>query len=106
MKAGFFSMIASEHREMFGETGRKVDAITTFGDIPLVVMASGKPNPAFGESAERFQKFWIEQSRALSGKSTHGKFILVKEASHNIYLDAPALTTKTILDVVHDIRSK
>jgi pimeloyl-ACP methyl ester carboxylesterase len=106
MKAGFFSMIASEHREMFGETGKQVNAITTFGNIPLIVMASEKPNPAFGELADKFQKFWIEQSRALARKSTHGKFILVEEASHSIYIDDPELTVKTILDIVSDIRSK
>jgi hypothetical protein len=34
------------------------------GDKPLVVIASRKPNPAFGEAAETFQQYRIEQSRA------------------------------------------
>ena len=100
----FFSAIISEHRKMFGESGKLVNAISSFGDIPLVVMASGKPNPAFGDDAEEFQKFWIEQSRALSKKSTRGEFILVKESSHYIYLDKPELVADTILSVVRRIR--
>jgi pimeloyl-ACP methyl ester carboxylesterase len=105
-KATFFLMIASEHREMFGESARMVNAIATFGDIPLVVLASGKPNPAFGEVADEFQKYWIEQSRLLSGKSTLGRFILVEEASHHIYLDAQELVVKTILSVAHNDQGK
>jgi len=49
-KYAFFRMIASEHREMFGQTAKLVSAVSTFGDKPLVVIASGKPNPAFGEA--------------------------------------------------------
>ena len=100
----FFAAIASEHTEMFGESARTADAISSFGDIPLVVIASGKPNPAFGDVAEGFQRFWIEQSRALSKKSTRGEFILVNESSHYIYLDDPDLVAETILSMVRKMR--
>jgi hypothetical protein len=56
-------LMIAEHREMFGETARPVEAISTFGDLPLVVLAAGKPNPAFGEVAEEYQRYWIGQSR-------------------------------------------
>jgi pimeloyl-ACP methyl ester carboxylesterase len=105
-KSAFFRMIASEHREMFGETARLVAAISTFGDMPLVVLAAGKPNPAFGEAAEKFQKYWVEQSRAVATKSTHGKFILVEGASHHLYLDAPELVAESILSVVREASAK
>ena len=103
-KSSFFQMIASEHREMFGETARMVDAIPTFGDMPLIVVAAGKPNPAFGEGAGEYQKYWIEQSRALAGKSTKSKFILIEESSHYLYLDAPELVAETILSVVRSVK--
>jgi pimeloyl-ACP methyl ester carboxylesterase len=105
-KSAFFRMIASEHREMFGETARMVDAISTFGDIPLVVIAAGKPNPAFGEGAADYQKYWIEQSRALVEKSATGKFILAGESSHYLYLDVPELVVQSILSVVDEVRTK
>jgi len=105
-KSFFFQMIASEHREMFGESARMVDAVSTFGDIPLVVLAAGKPNPAFGEVAEEYQRYWIEQSRALTKKSKKGKFILVEEATHYLYLDAPEIVAQNILSVVYQVRAK
>jgi hypothetical protein len=99
-------MIASEHREMFGETARLVDAVSTFGDMPLVVLAAGKLNPAFGEVAEEYQRYWVEQSRALANRSTKGKFILAEGASHYLYLDVPELVAQNILSVVYEVRGK
>ena len=105
-KSAFFQMIASEHREMFGETARLIGSVSTFGDTPLVVLAAGKPNPAFGKVAEEFQRYWVEQSRALTDKSTHGKFILAEGASHYLYLDAPELVAESVLSVVREARAK
>jgi pimeloyl-ACP methyl ester carboxylesterase len=105
-KSAFFQMIASEHREMFGETARLVDAVSTFGDMPLVVLAAGKPNPAFGEVAEEYQRYWVEQSRALANRSTKGKFILAEGASHYLYLDVPELVAQNILSVVNEVRGR
>lgn len=108
-QAAFFRTLASEHREMFGASARQVAAIATFGDVPLVVVASGKANPAFGESAARFQAFWIEQSRALAGKSSRGKFALAPESSHYLYVDAPELVAQTVVEVLqeaHHLRAK
>jgi pimeloyl-ACP methyl ester carboxylesterase len=105
-RSAFFRMIASEHREMFGETAKLVGGISTFGDIPLVVVAAGKPNPRFGEGAEEYQKYWIEQSRALTGKSTRGRFVLAEESSHYLYLDVPELVAENILSVINEARAK
>jgi pimeloyl-ACP methyl ester carboxylesterase len=105
-KSAFFRMIASEHREMFGETARLVAAISTFGDMPLVVLAAGKPNPAFGDVAAPFQRYWVEQSRTLADKSKQGQFILAEEASHFLYLDAPELVAESILSVILEARAR
>jgi len=105
-RSAFFRMIASEHREMFGETAKLVDGISTFGDIPLVVVAAGKPNPRFGEGAEEYQRYWIEQSRALTGRSTRGRFVLAEGSSHYLYLDVPELVAENILSVVSEARAK
>ncbi len=105
-RADFFRMMASEHREMFRESASLVSAISTFGAIPMVVMAAGRPNPAFGDVAEEFQKYWIEQSRALTLKSSNGEFVLVEKSSHALYLDAPELVAERILSVVREVREK
>jgi pimeloyl-ACP methyl ester carboxylesterase len=105
-KADFFHAIASEHSALFGESARLVGAITTFGDIPLVVVAAGKANPAMGPEAEAFQRFWIEQSRSLSSLSTRGRFILAEGSSHYLYVDAPKVVEKAVLSVVEQARRR
>lgn len=105
-RAVFFRMIASEHREMFGETARLADEIASFGGLPLLVMAAGKPNPVFGDIAEEYQKYWIEQNRLLARKSTKGRFVLAESASHNLYADAPDLVVECILGIVRLARAR
>jgi pimeloyl-ACP methyl ester carboxylesterase len=103
-RAVFFRMIASEHREMFGESARLVSEISTFGDTPLLVIASGKANPVFGDIAEEYQRYWIAQSRSLSHKSSKGKFVLAEKSTHNLYTDVPDLVVESILSVVYQAR--
>jgi len=105
-RTAFFGMIASEHREMFGATARLVDSISTFGDMPLVVVAAGRPNPAFGEVAEEYQRYWVEQSRSLAKRSANGRFTFAEDSSHHLYIDVPELVEETVLSVVHQVRAK
>ena len=98
-KADYYETLASEHAMMF-EFAEEAAAIESFGDTPLIVLASGVPNPQFGESAEAFQQFWIEQSQALASKSTYGTCIVVEESTHFLYVDVPTLVLDTILQVV------
>ena len=105
-RAQFFRTIASEHREMFGESARRVGAIETFGDIPLVVIASGRSNPMFGDVAEEYQTYWAEQSEAIAGKSSNGRFVFAENSSHNLYVDEPDLVFENILAVVDEWRSR
>jgi pimeloyl-ACP methyl ester carboxylesterase len=104
-EAAFFRTIASEHRETFGGTSAQlVAAIPDFGSLPLVVIAAGKPNPQFGEVADEYQRYWIEQCRALAKKSAKGRFLLAEQASHHVYLDALKLVTDEILALVQNAR--
>lgn len=104
--AAFFQAIASEHREMFGESARLAAGIRSFDDLPLAVLAAGYPNPALGPGAAEFQQFWTEQSRLLAGKSARGRFVLAEDASHYLYLDAPEVVVENILAVVRDARER
>ena len=105
-RAVFFKMIASEHREMFGESARLVSEISSFGDTPLLVMAAKKPNPVLEDLAEEYQEYWIEQSRSLSHKSSKGKFVLAEESTHHLYKDVPDLVVESILSVVYQARGE
>lgn len=103
--AKLFAMIASEHREMFGESARLVSGISSFGPTPLLVMAAGVPNPAFGDIAEEFQKYWIEQSRLLTNRSSNGQFVLAEDSSHYLYVDELDLVVESILSIVAQARA-
>ena len=69
-ESAFFRMIASEHREMFGETARLVGGISTFGDIPLVVMAAGKPNPALRRGGRGVSEI-LDRAKPPSDRQVH-----------------------------------
>jgi len=100
-KADYYETCASEHA-MMGESAEQAAAIDSFSDIPLIIIASGIPNPRFGNSAEAFQQFWIEQNQVLASKSAHGTCILAAESTHILYSDVPALVLDVILQVVKE----
>jgi pimeloyl-ACP methyl ester carboxylesterase len=98
--AEFFRAIASEHREMLGASGEQVASIESFGDLPLTVIAAGVPNPAFGDIAEEYQRYWIEQNRMLVAKSTRGEFVLASDSGHKLHTEAEELVVESILKLV------
>jgi pimeloyl-ACP methyl ester carboxylesterase len=103
-KADYVAAVASEHQSMVADGAAQVAAVTSFGDIPLTVVASGKPNPAFGDEARAYQAFWIEQSRALAERSANGTFILVQESGHHLQVDAPDVVVAAIREMVTTVQ--
>ena len=100
VKANYLEAVASEHAALIAESASQVAAVESFGDLPLVVIGSGIPNPAFGSEAEIFQQFWIEQNRELADKSTNGTFVLAQESSHYLHEGAPNLVLDAIRKMV------
>lgn len=103
-QAVFLQMLASEHREMFGSSARQAASIASFGDIPVSVVASGVPNPAFGDVADSYQRFWAEQSESLATKSSRGRFVFAENSTHRLQDDAADLVADTILSMVESLR--
>jgi len=101
-QADYLEAVASEHIALMGESASQVAAIKSFGDMPLIVIGAGLPNPGFGAEAQAFQQFWIEQNRELAAKSTNGKFILAEDSSHYIQEDTPSLVLEAIREMVED----
>jgi len=99
-RARFFEMVASESAELMGRSAEQAVSIQSFGDLPLTVIASTRPNPLFGDSAEAYQRFWIEQSESLAKKSTRGRFIRAEGSRHHIHLDTPQLVLDAIREAV------
>jgi pimeloyl-ACP methyl ester carboxylesterase len=98
-QAAFLEALASEHEELFGRTAEQVNAIASFGGVPLTVVGAAIPDPRFGESSAAFRQFWNDESRKLAAKSKGGRFILAEGSSHQIHLDAPQL----VIDVVRQM---
>ncbi len=91
---------------MIGTSVTFAGAIETLGDMPLTVLAAGMPNPMFGDIAEEYQRYWIEQSRAVSEKSSCGRFMLVTDSSHHLHRDAPDLVLEAIATAVQEARGR
>ena len=102
--ANFFLTLASEHQEMLLSSAQQVSAIPSFHDIPLVVIASGKPNPAFGQHAQAFQQFWNEQCQKLTSKSSKGTYILAADSRHHIHRDHPEIILDALEMLLGDMR--
>ena len=87
---------------MFESSAREAAAIESFGDTPLIVIASGVPNRMFGDVAEEYQRFWADESRAIAAKSSRGGFELAERSTHRLHEEASDLVLKSIRSVVAD----
>jgi pimeloyl-ACP methyl ester carboxylesterase len=96
-QAIFLETVASEHESMFDSGWAWMASVRSLGDIPLVVIASGVPNPEFGASAAEFQEYWRESSRDLTSLSSRGRFVFVEDSTHNIPQDAPEEVVDAVL---------
>ncbi len=104
-KAVFLETVASEHESLFGNPAQ-VTRVRTFGQLPLTVVASEVPNPAFGPDAEAFQQFWIESNRQVAALSRRGRFVLAVKSTHHIQRDAPDLVAREVLELVSACRNR
>ena len=105
-EATFFQMIASEHREMLGESARRAAAIESFGDTPLIVIGAGVANPFFGDVADEYQQYWIAQNRALAARSSRGRFVLAADSSHRLHEEAVDLVFESIRAVLAELGNR
>ena len=105
-RAVYFDAVASELESMLTLSMKQLVAIESFGDLPIVVIAPGRANPAFGESAEAYQTFWIEENRKLAARSEKGRFVLAEESSHHVHRDAPDVVVDAIRDVLEKARAR
>ncbi len=88
-----------------------VDLHRNYGAIPLVVLTGTvppalPPSLAAGPVGTELKKFeattWVKQHDQLAALSSHGRNVLVPEASHYIQVLKPEVTIKAITDVVRD----
>ncbi len=96
--------MASEHMGMLQE-GAAVSAIASFGDLPVLVIAAGRANPAFGDSASVYQAFWIGESESLAARSSRGGFVRLDRTGHNMNAENPEAVADLIRDFATGVLS-
>lgn len=101
-QADFLRTVASEHANAFTTNAEYLAQVESLRDLPFVVVGSGVPNPAFGDSASAFQKFWRKSNESLSHLSTRGRFVFVEGSSHNLPREATARVVAAIRSVMPD----
>ena len=72
-------------------------------ELPLIVLARGKPLPRTTQmTEEQFaarDRVWRELQQDLAGRSTHGEFRIAEHSGHSIQAEQPGLVIQAIRDV-------
>jgi pimeloyl-ACP methyl ester carboxylesterase len=83
-----------------------VRAVTSFGDLPIVVLTAGLQTiaPAGDPLGMRLQDVWFDLHEALTSMSSNGRHELVPAARHSIQDDVPDAVIEAIRDLVERAR--
>jgi pimeloyl-ACP methyl ester carboxylesterase len=109
-KPNLYKANASELENMFS-SGREIEALGNFPNIPLKVMARDREVAANSlikagideEEARIFEDLIQELAKKIAGHSTKGKFISVKNSGHCIYTDFPNIVIDVIEEIISEI---
>jgi hypothetical protein len=77
----------------------------SLGDLPLTILAAGKPPRAADPTAAMtFQRAWINLLGELAKTSTRGRHIVVPESGHMIPYDAPEAIIDATIEIIDEVR--
>jgi pimeloyl-ACP methyl ester carboxylesterase len=104
---GFFGTSGAETAaERDSVTGAHALQMTSFGDMPLIVLSRGRWEPfTFFSDAENQQYWdgWQATQSELVSLSSEGKQVIAEQSGHFIQLDQPDLVIDAIQEVVEAI---
>lgn len=73
----------------------------TFGDIPLIVLASARPTAISAQPEGRdLQDLWLELQQELTALSENGEIRMMRESGHYIQFDQPQAVVDAVGEVV------
>jgi pimeloyl-ACP methyl ester carboxylesterase len=73
----------------------------SFGDIPLIVLASARPTAISAQPEGRdLQDLWLELQQELTALSENGEIRMMRESGHYIQFDQPREVVDAVRDVV------
>jgi len=86
----------------------QVRPVTSLGDVPMVVLASGTflltmPEP---RSASHMHNLWQGLQRDLAQLSSNSKFVAVEDSGHFIQVDRPQVVVDAIRELVEQVRGR
>ena len=95
----------------FARSLSQVDSTQTFGELPLVVITSGK---SIGEvmpdlpqqAAYAFNCTWQEMQKNIVNLSTKGVFVKAEKSTHYVHWDEPELVVEAIHKLIRTIQDK
>ncbi|WP_297512793.1 alpha/beta hydrolase [uncultured Caulobacter sp.] len=94
---------ASSYEEYEPNGERVVKDDRTYGDLPLIVISSGRPGLWAEEAKDEFpalQADWRDSHKALAALSRRGQWRIAEDSSHLVQLDQPRAVVDAIRDVI------
>jgi pimeloyl-ACP methyl ester carboxylesterase len=90
------------------ESYRQASSVKSLGNIPLIVLAAGKPgdfgDPELNRQAAIYQKVWTDQIQAkLARLSTRGREVVLENSTHHMDV---SVVIPAIREVVEEVRSE
>lgn len=105
---GYFETAVSETQAISDSFAEVRNAnITSLGDIPLVVLTRGLPDPIPGASEAdnlAYENTWQELQAELAAQSTNSKQIIAEESDHYIQLRQPELVIEAVQEMVQEAK--
>jgi len=109
MATGHFSKTVVDEMTATEESSTEVRAlqITSFGDMPLIVLSTGHEDPIPSLSDAEYQN-WVEELKAqqseLAALSSNSKHIIAEQSRHFIQLSQPDHLIGAIQEIVGAIQ--
>ena len=81
--------------------------IASLGDIPLIVLRYGKPQPMMTtpEVAQLLEETFVQLQNEMAALSTRGKVVVAEQSGHIIQLEQPALVIEAVREVLAEVRN-
>jgi pimeloyl-ACP methyl ester carboxylesterase len=80
--------------------------ITSLGDIPLLVLRHGQPQPMMTtpEVAQLLEETFAQLQHDMAALSSKGKVVVAEQSGHAIHLEQPGLVVDVIKQVLTEVR--
>lgn len=99
----YFNAAANESQAFLAEFGTAPDEIAGLGNLPLIVLTRGRPDPLPNLSAQEnagYEETWQQMQIELAGLSSNSTQRIAEHSGHYIQLDEPELVIETVRQLV------